>query len=329
MENISKKTSLLEKITELTKKLIEIHSVDRDKKGLQECIAFTGNQLSEFNIQKFISNGKPSLLVHNAQSNTKHFNIILNGHLDVVPGEKNQFKPYIENGKLFGRGAYDMKAATAVMLLLFKYLAKTIDYPLALQLVTDEEIGGHNGTKYQIEKGVTADFVIAGEFTDYKIIHKAKSPLWIKIKTHGKVAHGAYPWLGKNALLKMYDLVKKLETLYPTPKKEAWQTTINLAKIETPNNTFNKVPDECTTWLDVRAIPEEEDIILQKIKNALPKDTEIEIVMKERPYFTNRDNPFIKELQKSITLVTKKTSEIKGTQGASDVRFYTTPVVEF
>ena len=54
----------------------------------------------------------------------------------------------------------------------------------------------------------------------------------------------------------MYDLVRKLETLYPIPQKEAWQTTINLAKIETPNTTFNKVPDECTAWLDIRVIPE-------------------------------------------------------------------------
>ena len=54
--------------------------------------------------------------------------------------------------------------------------------------------------------------------------------------------------------------------------------------------------------------------------------------MQERPYFTDRDNPFIKKLEESITSVTKKTSELKGTHGASDVRFYTTmnvPVVEF
>ena len=121
-----KNTSLIDEIIELTKKFIEIHSVDVNEKGLEETIAFARNQLSEFTIQEFISNGKPSLLIHNAKPDTKHFKIILNGHLDVVPGEKKQFKPYIRGGKLFGRGAYDMKAATAVILLLFKHLAKQL-----------------------------------------------------------------------------------------------------------------------------------------------------------------------------------------------------------
>src|SRR6185437_9834640 len=129
-------------IIDLAKKFIAIPSTEDSNPHLKEIISFTSTQLAGFQTQEFISNGKPSILVHNAKKDTKHFKIILNAHLDVVPGQKNQFIPFIKNSKLYGRGAYDMKAATAAKVLLFKELAKKLAYPLAVQLVTDEEIGG-------------------------------------------------------------------------------------------------------------------------------------------------------------------------------------------
>ena len=140
-------------------------------------------------------------MIYPQKTRPKKFKIILNAHLDVVSGREEQYKPYEKDGKLFGRGAIDMKGAAAVEILVFKEVAKRVSYPLALQLVTDEEIGGFCGTKYQIEKGVRADFVIAGEPTDFGVNNKAKGIIWLKIKTKGKSAHGAYPWRGKNALL--------------------------------------------------------------------------------------------------------------------------------
>jgi len=140
-------------------------------------------------------------LVYFQKTRPNNFKIILNAHLDVVSGRKEQYKPYEKDGKLFGRGAIDMKGAAAVEILVFKEIAKKVSYPLALQLVTDEEIGGFCGTKYQIEKGVRADFVIAGEPTDFGVNNKAKGIIWLKIKTKGKAAHGAYPWRGKKCLI--------------------------------------------------------------------------------------------------------------------------------
>ena len=150
-------------ILRLAKAFISVHSTEDNKNALKEIIALAIKKVPHFTIQHFKRNGNPSVLIHTEKPTTKHFKIILNAHLDVVPDDKGQFNPYRENGKLFGRGAYDMKAGAAVMILLFKELAKEVAYPLALQLVTDEEASGHDGTKLQIEKGVTADFVIAGE----------------------------------------------------------------------------------------------------------------------------------------------------------------------
>jgi succinyl-diaminopimelate desuccinylase len=242
--------------------------------------------------------------------------------LDVVPDDSDQFNPYIENGKLFGRGAYDMKAGAAVMILLFKEIAKKVGYPIALQLVTEEEASGHDGTKLQIENGITADFVIAGESSDHAIKTKAKGVLWMKVTLHGKSSHAAYPWLGDNALQKMVTLVQKLNQAYPNPNISSWQTTLNIAKIETPNSTFNKVPDICTAWIDLRFIPEEEKDIIKKVKKILPVGTDVEIIFNEKPHFTDPEHPFIQQLQKVIQKNTGKKAAIIGAHGTTDLRFY-------
>lgn len=215
-----------------------------------------------------------------------------------------------------------MKAAGAVMIVLFKDLARKVKYPLGLQIVTDEEIGGFNGTKYQIEKGVSADFVIAGENTNMQISNKAKGILQVKLKTWGKTSHGAYPWLGDNALLKLNSEINKLLAIYPIPTKESWRTTINVGRIETTNKTWNKVPDYAEAHLDIRFVPEDKGIIVDKIKKGVSKDTEVEILMHETHQYTPEEDKYVAELRRQFKDVTKKDAIMYATHGGSDVRFY-------
>ena len=66
----------------------------------------------------------PSLLFYNNFPKSKKFKIILNAHLDVVPGNKNQFVPKVVGDRLYARGAYDMKSSAIVMMSVFKDIAK-------------------------------------------------------------------------------------------------------------------------------------------------------------------------------------------------------------
>ena len=149
-------------------------------------------EFEEFNIKSFVSEGVRSCLVSTKTHQEMSFKVILNAHLDVVPGSDDQFAPFVKDGRLYGRGAYDMKAAAAVEILVFKELADKVSYPLGLQLVTDEEVGGFKGTKYQVDQGVRAEFIVVGEPTNLDIGHKAKGVLWLKIVFKGESAHGAY-----------------------------------------------------------------------------------------------------------------------------------------
>ncbi|MBI4225990.1 M20/M25/M40 family metallo-hydrolase [Candidatus Roizmanbacteria bacterium] len=313
---------MLDKIISVAKKFITISSIKENPRKSPDVLIIAKKELSGFTIEDFEKEGVPSLLIYKGKARPKRFKFILNAHLDVVPGKKEQFKPVVKDGKLYGRGAYDMKAAAAVEILVFKELAKKLNYPIALQLVTDEEIGGFNGTKYQLDKGVRSEFAIAGESTDLGIKNQAKGVVWAKIKTKGKTAHGAYPWMGKNAIWKMINALNHLHKSFPEAKKEIWKTTLNLSKIETSNSTFNKVPDDCTVGIDVRYIPDDAKTIVSKIKKALPKEAEVELLLKEPAQFTDKNNIYIKLLQKATKKVTNKLAPIIVKHGASDIRHF-------
>ncbi len=309
-------------IIDLTKKLIAIRSETQSRNELEEIILLCEKELSGFTVEKFEKNGFPSLLAYTTNKRPQEFKIILNAHLDVVPAQDTQYNPQIKGTKMYGRGTMDMKAAAAAQIILFKNLAHKLNYPLGLQLVTDEETGGFNGTKYQIEQGVRAEFVIAGEPTDFGINNQAKGIMWIKISSKGKAAHAAYPWNGENAIQKINEFLTKLLQLYPVPEKESWQTTINISKISSDNDATNKVPDDCTVTLDIRFIPEDKDKVLIDIKSLLPKNAEIEILTQESVHDTKSTNPYIKVLGSSIQSVTKTIPQIIQKHGGSDVRFY-------
>lgn len=317
-------------IIDLAKKLIQLNTESVNKKELKKALNLVLEVLKESRHKLFKKNGYYSLLFFNKESSK--FKVILNGHLDIIPGKSKQLNPIIKGRKLYGLGAMDMKGNLASLIYAFKEISPKLNYPVALQIVTDEEIGGFYGTKYQIEKGVRADFVIAGEPTNFDIVHKAKGILWIKAKFYGKSAHSAYPWKGKNAIESASKFVETLKKIINNPKNNAWKTTYNLANITTNNQAFNKIPDECEIWLDIRYIPEEKESILEKIKNILPKDSKIEIVIKEPSMNVLSNNSFIKNLKNISQKILNKKIQLRGANGSSDARHYAgagIPAVEF
>jgi succinyl-diaminopimelate desuccinylase len=206
-------------------------------------------------VRRFESNGKPSALVH--APDTHDFRVVLNAHLDVVPGDDDLFVPRIDGDRLYGRGAHDMKLAALIMADVFRELGH--DLPIALQLVTDEEVGGADGTAHQIAAGVRGGFVVIGEQSRLQIVTESRGLAQVRLTATGRAAHAAYPWLGDNALTAVADGVARLLQRYPVPAAEVWRTTVNLARFDTPNRAVNQVPAEASAWLDVRFPPDDAD----------------------------------------------------------------------
>ncbi|ANB61383.1 peptidase [Anoxybacteroides amylolyticum] len=147
--------------------------------------------------------------------------LILNSHIDVVPeGDVTQWKedPYsgkVEDGKLYGRGASDMKGGTVALLLAIEAL-KTLGVRLKgdviFQSVIEEESGGA-GTLAAILRGYRADGAIIPEPTDMKLFPTQQGSLWFRITVRGKSAHGGTRYEGVSAIEKAWTVVRCLQQL--------------------------------------------------------------------------------------------------------------------
>lgn len=318
------------KIIELAKELIAIPSVTGDIKHANEILQIAKSQLLDYEFTPFEYRKNPSLLFSNQNKNNKNYKIILNAHLDVQPAEKEQFKPFEKDGKLYGRGAYDMKSAAAVMILLFKELAHEVHFPLALQLTTDEETDmpdtkniPNNGTAYQIDQGVRGEFIIIGECnSNFKVGNQAKGRKLLKISTKGKKSHSAYAWLGENAIWRMYEVLEKIVKAYPIAREETFDTTVNVIKIETDNQATTVIPDNCTALLDIRFNAKDADSIVKSITSLLPKDVEVEVQHIRPAHFTSPDNSYISLLKSMTKKVHGKDLPLRFAHGSADVVFF-------
>jgi succinyl-diaminopimelate desuccinylase len=260
-------------------------------------------------------------LAYNTKKRPEKFKIILNAHLDVVPGEDSQFIPKIKGSRIYGRGALDMKCAAAAEMAVFKQMAKNLDYPIGIQLVTDEETSGQYGTKHQIDCGVKADFIICGEPTNLIMATQSKGVLTLKLIARGRSAHSAHLWEGENAIWKLNGVLEKINREIPIPKKSLWKSTQNLASISSNNPALNKVPDECFAILDIRYIPGDKETLLSKIRKIAGKSASVEVLVDEPCHTADEDNLYVKLMQKVIK-ATGNNPKAAYSHWASDVRYY-------
>jgi acetylornithine deacetylase len=147
--------------------------------------------------------------------------LLLNGHIDVVPeGDRKDwvYDPYsgfIKDGKLYGRGATDMKGGTVALLLAIEVI-KELNIPLKgdviFQSVIEEESGG-TGTLAALLRGYKADAAIIPEPTNMKIFPKQQGSMWFRLTVKGKSAHGGTRYEGVNAIDKAYKVVHALQQL--------------------------------------------------------------------------------------------------------------------
>ena len=298
------------------------------RRAVDTVIDFVG---PDFHVERFDSNGKPSALVypHRFHGDVRpEFRVILNAHLDVVPGEPEQFEPRIEGDRLYARGAQDMKVSALVEAQVFRETAARLPYPLALQLVADEEVGGDDGTLHQIQQGVSGDFVVIGEHSRLDIVADSKGMVHARLLADGRAGHGAYPWLGDNALLKLVDTVTRLMARYPAPAEEVWRTTVNLARLDTPNQAFNQIPARAEAWLDIRFPAEDEDFngrtvqqITEFLQTFCAPGVVVAVGQHDSPQHADHDRPEIKELRRAAQSQ-GFSADFLYKHGASDGGFY-------
>jgi succinyl-diaminopimelate desuccinylase len=260
--------------------------------------------------------------------------LVLHAHLDVVPGRDGQFEPRIEGERLFGRGAYDMKGALAVMMLVLHDLRDQDEIRLRLGIVSDEESEEeqNRGSDALVDGGFLGDFAITGEPTNLQVGVQAKGVLAMRLEVSGRAAHGATPWLGDNAAVKAVEVFRAIESLPFARHSSALfdRPSINLGRIM-GGDALNKVPDSCVIDVDVRFLPDQDpDEILEQI-SGLP-DTEMLATFRRPPAVVEADSPFVRGLCEAASPHHPERVVSVGRDGASDAVSFLrvgVPAVEF
>jgi succinyl-diaminopimelate desuccinylase len=221
-----------------------------------------------------------------------------------------------------------MKVSALVEAQVFRELAGGLPYPLALQLVTDEEVGGRDGTWHQIEQGVSGEFVIIGEHSGLQIVTDSKGMVTATLRAAGRSGHSAYPWQGDNALVKLQRSLANLLAAYPVATEEAWRTTVNLARIETPNQAWNQVPAQAEAWIDIRFPPEDTDLdgktaaeITAYLAGFCEPGVTPVVNHADPPHHADRHRPEIRSLQQAVRNQGYRPDFLRK-HGAADGRFY-------
>lgn len=327
-------------ITQKALQLIAIESTAANIPGLHHATDFISMLFAphhNITVERFESNGVPSLLVYYGRVRPASFTVLLNAHIDVVPGKSAQFKPYIKDNMLYGRGAYDMKVAALLMAQVFIDVGNDSPYTVGLQITCDEEIGGYNGVVHQLQQGVTADFVVTGEMTDLGICNEARGLCWVELAFKGKSAHGGYAWNGKNAIIAASDFVHALTAAYPTPTQKQWATTASVASIATSNRTYNIVPDEAIVKIDFRFTHDDTNFkdvqsVHKLIASFDPTAEIIAMPVFEPAVSVDPTNPHLQQFMSAFTHATGTTATLIRRYASSDGRHFalhSIPSIEF
>lgn len=252
----------------LTRDLILIPSTEGRPKEVKRCFEFLLHHLEGLDgvrIERYESNGHLSMVA--LPESASHPEVLLCGHLDVIEHpQEDCYHSSVQDGRIYGPGAGDMKGQDAILVELFRSLQSS--HPglsLGLALTSDEEIGGADGMRFLCEDmGLRCRSAIipdGGSLRD--ITTEEKGVLHAKIRRKGHEAHGARPWLGENAVELLIEslvaLKQHFNQFWPAEPIEEqvnhWFPTCSVTVLRTPNTTPNRIPGESEAIVDIRFPP--------------------------------------------------------------------------
>ncbi|OAN67584.1 succinyl-diaminopimelate desuccinylase [Rhodobacteraceae bacterium EhC02] len=282
-----------------------------------------------------------------------------NSHIDVVEVGRgwttDPFGGELKDGKIYGRGACDMKGGLAASIIAAEaFLAVCPDFAGAIEIsgTADEESGGFGGVAYLAEKGFFSPdrvqhVIIPEPLNKDRICLGHRGVWWAEIETHGEIAHGSMPFLGDCAVRHMGAVVAEMETtLFPALAQKrtdmpvvpdgAKQSTLNINSIHGGENEQEDdytglpapcVPDSCRMVIDRRFLIEEDidevrEEVMQILRTVAERRatfsydvTELHRVL---PTMTEKSAPVVQVVAKAIADTMGREAEYVVSPGTYD-----------
>ncbi len=326
----------------LFKKLLSFKSVTPSDDGAMD---FIKSYLEDFEIIEAEKEGVKNLFLYKQFGDGAHF--CFGGHIDVVPPgngwETDPFEPVERDGKIYARGAQDMKSGVAAFLWAMRN-CKNFNGTLSCLITSDEEGDAVWGTKYMLEilkeKNLIPDYSIVAEPTCEESFGDAikvgrRGSINGVIKVFGKQGHAAYP---EKAINPVHLIAPRLEKIAGVDLDEGDEyfapSKIVITDIRGGMEVTNVTPNELKIMFNVRNNTKTDK---EKIKNYIDEvlsglDYSLELKQSAKPFVTDKNTKVVKTLKNSIEKVVNRTPKYSTAGGTSDARFFAefgVKVVEF
>ncbi len=337
-----------DELAELTAELIRFPTVNPPGDAYRPCAEFIAARLGKrsFGIEFIRAEGAPGdseryprvNVVARFDGRTRGRTVHFNSHIDVVEAGDgwtvDPFAGIISEGRVYGRGACDMKGGLAASIIAAEaFMDINPDFPGAIEIsgTVDEESGGFGGVAYLAKQGYFSqpkvDHVIIPEpLNKDRICLGHRGVWWAEIETKGEIAHGSMPFLGDCAVRHMGAVIRAFEdelfpaldqkrTRMPVVPEGGRRSTMNINSIHggqtddydglpSPN-----VPDSCRMVIDRRFLLEEtlgevkDEVVtlLNRLKASRSRfDYAIRDIMEVMPLMTERDAPVVRAVAEGI-----------------------------
>ncbi|MEM3366662.1 MAG: ArgE/DapE family deacylase [Candidatus Methanomethyliaceae archaeon] len=311
------------------------------------CAEYIYNKLKEIGIESYMVNAplpnRPQV-VGILRGRKAHPALILNGHIDVVPeGNLSLWKtlPFdgtVKDGKIFGRGACDMKTALAMMLEVARTLKnRNIEGTIIFTFASGEE-RLEPGTKYLLTEflpchGINGDFGIVLEPTQCNIGVAEGGGIWTRVVVKGRASHSSTPEKGINAISKAAKLISRIDEYnlslmksksHPLVKGPSLKVTMINGGVKE-----NIIPETCNLLVERRVLPTESLFEARKelewlLDEMSRKDFEFKYEVEEttswEPAEVGKDSFIVEQLINAYKLVLGREPKIVGVPYGTDMR---------
>lgn len=315
--------------TGLTQALVRIKS-ENPTGTEQECAKFVAQWFRRLGVEVIVDEiapGRPNVIARLRGDGPA---LLYLGHTDTVPAgagwSEDPFGGVLKDGKIYGRGAADMKGGLAAIMIALKQVVESGIKPKRDFLVCatiDEEGARMLGAMRLVEKGLVDkdSLIVATEPTALELVVAQKGVMWYRVETRGKMSHAGTPHVGADAahgLAASLLAIKNKFAELPYDHPLLGRASVTIGQMAAGKKT-NVVPDSAWAEIDTRLVPpmttaEAEKMIREVVEKAAATvpgvSGSVSVVTIDRPPVEARkDSPLISGFAEAFKSVTGR--EIK------------------
>jgi acetylornithine deacetylase len=311
---------------ELVSALVAIDSVNPDLvpggAGEAEIADFVAGWLDDAGLEVELEEaapGRPSVVAV-ARGTGGGASLMLNAHMDTVgvEGMERPFDPVVRDGRLYGRGAYDMKGSLAACMLAARRLAaEELSGDVIVTAVADEEYASIG--VQSVLSGRRADAAIVTEPTELRVCVAHKGFVWAELETRGRAAHGSRPAEGIDAITRMAPALSRLAELQSAldaaPGHELVGPGSVHASLIEGGQELSSYPARCRLALERRTAPGESADDFRRECEALVEGiegTELRIGLVRPPFAVDAGAEVVQTVCRAAEAVTGRPAEVYG-----------------